>query len=84
MMNRRITVDTWVASLRSGTGDYKIMFTEDYLVLLAALGLNTEADDNLLRQFQAIKDHPVTRKYTPEQARKFLLEQIKRRDEAQR
>ena len=68
----RITIDTWIASLRSGDGDYKKVYTEDYLLLLKTLGLNNVADDDLLKQISNwTKNHPVTGKTTPSQANKI-------------
>jgi len=68
----RITIDTWIASLRSGDGDYKKVYTEDYLLLLKTLGLNNLADDGLLEQLNALTmNHSVTGKTTPSQANKI-------------
>ena len=85
-MSLRKTIEQWIASLRSGEGDYKKIYTEDYLLLLQALGLNTPADDHLMIQLSELvkKNHPVTGGTTPSEARKLLLQQIAERNKVQK
>ncbi len=42
-------IQTWVRSLKSGSGDYKIMYVNDWMKLLIKLGLANEADKELLK-----------------------------------
>ena len=46
------TIKDWVASLRSGSGDYKLIHTEDYMKLLIAVGVAGPADKELLDDLQ--------------------------------
>jgi len=77
----RDLIDEWVALLHSGDGDYKKLYTEDYLILLKIIGLNNVADDDLFNQLNNwTKNHPVTGKTTPSQAKNLLLKQIEERN----
>ena len=85
-MSLRTTIEQWIASLRSGDGDYKKLYTEDYLLLLQVLGINTPADDHLMVQLSELvkKNHPVTGEVTSSQARNLLLQQIAERNKVQK
>jgi hypothetical protein len=51
----RDKVSEWMKSLRSGSGDYKKVYTEDYLRLLQMLEINNYADDDLLNNLKGIR-----------------------------
>ncbi len=41
------TIQEWIAKLKSGNGDYKKVYVEDYLNLLAELEISSIADQQL-------------------------------------
>jgi len=50
----RTIVQKWVSGLKSGTGDWKKVYTEDYMDLLNKLGVATEADELLIEDMQGL------------------------------
>ena len=45
----RKVIEVWVKNLKSGNGDYKRVYVEDYLELLIALDVENVADRELLK-----------------------------------
>ena len=50
----RKIIEEWIWGLKSGIGDWKKVYTEDYMDLLKKLGVATEADELLLEDLQGL------------------------------
>ncbi len=43
-------IEKWMTNLKSGNGDYKRVYVEDYVRLLILLGVATKPDEWLLKE----------------------------------